>query len=236
MPLIPAMLAPYRKLRHERPGEQPAQRSAAAGQEPGGGHGGRHPQHHPWDRHWQLGKRPLAHPGTGHREAGRHQQDQVKQYCLFVTLIMWSWRNATLFTLSHKDCVIKLWNKHSLEYVINPGQNSRAELCCYKCCCSSTKGAAIRRLLMLHSCGRGRLTQTSDKESTRLTDETYLTQQTVWPCAHWRWADILVMMHNRRKHFVYVVHKWHYASFSPFATNCLIIQTSRQTNHPYGLS
>lgn len=125
MPLIPAMLAPYRKLRHERPGEQPAQRSAAAGQEPGGGHGGRHPQHHPWDRHWQLGKRPLAHPGAGHREAGRHQQDQVKQYCLFVTLIMWSWRNATLFTLSHKVCVIKLWNKHSLEYVLNPGQNSK---------------------------------------------------------------------------------------------------------------
>lgn len=74
----PQRWSSYRQLRHAGPGEQSAQWSAAASQEPGGRHCGRHPQHHPWDRHRQLRKRPLADSGPGHREAGRHQPDQVR--------------------------------------------------------------------------------------------------------------------------------------------------------------
>lgn len=72
--------SPHRKLRYAGPRQQPAQRPAATSQEPGGGHRGRHPQHDSWDCDGQLGKRSLPHPGPGHREAGRHQQDQVKIY------------------------------------------------------------------------------------------------------------------------------------------------------------
>lgn len=68
-----------RQLRHAGPGEQPAQWSAAASQKPGGGHCGCHPQHHSRDRHRQFRKCPLAHPGSGYRETGCHQPDQVRR-------------------------------------------------------------------------------------------------------------------------------------------------------------
>lgn len=89
-----AQMSSYRQLRHAGPGEQSAQWSAAASQKPGGRHCGRHPQHHPWDRHRQLRKCPLAHSGPGHREAGRHQPDQVRRGTASA-----QWKESTFFTI-----------------------------------------------------------------------------------------------------------------------------------------